>query len=75
MTTTNLIQKDGRGYMQEYKKDGRKAISDNAEKHFFEIFTSVQIMVVSQEDTKLKKLPTRPKKFAWKIIFYYLFFM
>ena len=50
--------------MQEYKKDSRKAISANPERQMFEIFTSVPIIVTSQEDTKLNKLPACPKK-SW----------
>ena len=48
--------------MQEvYKKDSRKAISIIPAKQIFEIFILVPILVASQGDTKLNKLPARPK--------------
>ena len=43
MKTANLITKNMAEIM--YKKDFSKAISANPERHIFEIFTLVQIMV------------------------------
>ena len=49
--------------MQEvYKKDSRKAISIIPARQIFEIFTLVPILLVaSQGDTKLNKLPAHRK--------------
>ena len=54
--------KDDRDKVREYKKDSKKEISTNPERQIFEIFTSLLIMVASQGETKLNKVPACPKK-------------
>ena len=43
------------------KKDSSEAISVNPERKIFEFFTSMLMMVASQGDSKLSKLPACPK--------------
>ena len=56
--TTNFITKK----TAEMTCKARKAISAKSRNGNFRIFTSVPIMVASQGDTKLNKLPAHPQK-------------